>query len=213
MSWKKKLLSPIVWGNLLVMALVTVLIAIGVWIGLGKYTHHGEEIEVPDVEGKLIGDAEYTLEMLGLNAIVVDSTYDRSKPSGAIMMQLPKAGSRVKSGREIYLTINSKNSPMVALPDIADNCSLREAQERLRQLGFRVGPFEETDGDKDWVYGVKCQGRTIMAGERVPTDAVITLIVGSGHNEEDIFDYDDEESPSPTTPERDERGAENFDYE
>ena len=130
--------------------------------------------------------------MEGLVAVVVDSTYDHSKPSGAIMVQMPKGGSKVKSGREIYLTINSKNSPMVTLPDIADNCSLREAQERLRQLGFRVGPIEETDGDKDWVYGVKCQGRTIMAGERVPTDAVITLIVGSGHNEEDIFDYDEE---------------------
>lgn len=189
------MLSPILWGNLLAMALVTVLLIVGVWIGLGKYTHHGEEIIVPDVEGKLIGDVEYTLEMAGLQAVVVDSTYDRRRPSGAIMVQLPKAGSKVKSGREIYLTINSRESPTVSLPDIADNCSLREAQDRLRQLGFRVGPVEYTNGDKDWVYGVRCQGRTVMAGQRVPTDAVITLIVGSGASEEeDIFDYDDEET-------------------
>ena len=189
------MLSPILWGNLLVMALVTVLLIVCVWIGLGKYTHHGEEIIVPNVEGKLIGDVEYTLEMMDLQAVVVDSTYDRSRPSGAIMVQLPKAGSKVKSGREIYLTINSRESPTVSLPDIADNCSLREAQDRLRQLGFRLGPVEYTNGDKDWVYGVRCQGRTVMAGQRVPTDAVITLIVGSGTiEEEDIFDYDDEEA-------------------
>ena len=194
-EFKQKMLSPILWGNLLAMALVTVLLIVGVWIGLGKYTHHGEEIIVPDVEGKLIGDVEYTLEMAGLQAVVVDSTYDRRRPSGAIMVQLPKAGSKVKSGREIYLTINSRESPTVSLPDIADNCSLREAQDRLRQLGFRVGPVEYTNGDKDWVYGVRCQGRTVMAGQRVPTDAVITLIVGSGASEEeDIFDYDDEEA-------------------
>ncbi|MBQ7570881.1 MAG: PASTA domain-containing protein [Bacteroidaceae bacterium] len=194
-EFKQKMLSPILWGNLLAMALVTVLLIVGVWIGLGKYTHHGEEIIVPDVEGKLIGDVEYTLEMAGLQAVVVDSTYDRRRPSGAIMVQLPKAGSKVKSGREIYLTINSRESPTVSLPDIADNCSLREAQDRLRQLGFRVGPVEYTNGDKDWVYGVRCQGRTVMAGQRVPTDAVITLIVGSGASEEeDIFDYDDEET-------------------
>ena len=144
----------------------------------------------------------------------MDSTYDHTKPSGAIMVQTPKAGSRVKSGREIYLTINSKESPTVALPDIADNCSLREAQDRLRQLGFRVGPIEEIVGDKDWVYGVKCRGRMVMSGERVPTDAVITLIVGSGQNEEQIFDYDDdEESTLSTSPKEEEHGAETFDYE
>ena len=206
-EFKRKMLSPILWGNLLAMAVVTAVLFIILWMWLGKYTHHGEEIVVPNVEGKLIADAEYTLEMMDLQAIVVDSAYDHTKPSGAIMVQLPKAGSKVKSGREIYLTINSKQSPMVALPDIADNCSLREAQDRLRQLGFRIGPVEETDGDKDWVYGIKCQGRNVVAGERVPSDAVITLIVGNGaaedeedgalsgsHEDEDerseVFDYD-----------------------
>ena len=214
MNLNNKLLSPVIWGNLLAMVIVAVLLVLGVWFGLGMYTHHGEEIIVPDVVGKLIGDADYTLEMQGLEAVVVDSTYDHTKPSGAIMVQTPKAGSRVKSGREIYLTINSKESPTVALPDIADNCSLREAQDRLRQLGFRVGPIEEIVGDKDWVYGVKCRGRMVMSGERVPTDAVITLIVGSGQNEEQIFDYDDdEESTLSTSPKEEEHGAETFDYE
>ena len=194
MDWKKKLLSPVVWGNLLAMFAVIVLLIVCTWMWLGHYTHHGEEIEVPNVVGQLVGDAEYTLEMLELEAVVVDSTYDRSKPSGTIMIQHPKAGAKVKSGREIYLTINSKQSPSIALPDIADNSSLREAQDRLRQLGFRIGPIEYRNGDKDWVYGVKCQGRTVMTGERIPTDAPITLIVGSGQDEEEIFDYDDEEA-------------------
>ena len=196
MSLKKKLLSPIIWGNLLVMALAVVALSIGLWVGLDKYTHHGEEIMVPDVEGKLIGDAEYTLEMLDLVAVVVDSTYNRQLPSGAIMLQQPKGGSKVKSGREIYLTINSRESPTVGLPDIADNCSLREAEDRLRSLGFRLGPVEMVAGDKDWVYGVKCKGRTVMTGERIPTDAVLTLMVGNGVQEEEWFDYDDEEPDS-----------------
>lgn len=201
---KEKLKSPILWGNLLAMAVVTVILFFVVWTWLGIYTHNGEKITVPDVQGKPLADVEYTLEMMDLKAVVVDSVYDHTQPSGTVMSQLPKAGSQVKSGREIYLTINSKSSPLVALPDIADNCSLREAQDRLRQLGFRLGPVEETEGDKDWVYGVKCQGRMVMAGERVPNDAVITLIVGTGLEEQkdtlavespvednsDLFDYD-----------------------
>ena len=206
MSIIKKLTSPIIWGNLFLMALAIVALAIGLWVGLDIYTHHGEEIIVPDVEGKLIGDAEYTLEMLDLEAVVIDSTYNRSMPSGAIMMQQPKGGSKVKSGREIYLTINSRESPTVGMPDIADNSSMREAQDRLRSLGFRIGPVELVPGDKDWVYGVKCQGRTVMTGERVPTDAVVTLIVGNGVQEEDWFDYDDEDSLLMDSP--DEEGTE-----
>ena len=212
MSLIKKLFSPVIWGNLLVMALATVLLAIGVWVGLGIYTHHGEEVIVPDVQGKLIGDAEYSLTILGLEAVVVDSTYNRAIPSGAIMAQLPKGGSKVKSGREIYLTINSRESPSVSFPDIADNCSLREAQDRLRQLGFRMGPVEEVPGDKDWVYGVKCRGRLVMTGERVPTDAMITLVVGSGEQEEIFFDYDDEEEASPED-DSDEEKSETFNYD
>lgn len=207
----RKLLSPILWGNLFVMALVAVLLVMGAWIGLGYYTHHGEEISVPNVVGRLIGDAEYTLEMQGLVAVVVDSTYDHSKPSGAIMVQLPKPGSRVKSGREIYLTINSRESPTIALPDIADNCSVREAQERLRQLGFRIGPNEEIPGDKDWVYGVKCQGRMVMAGERVPTDAVITLIVGNSREEE--YDFGNDSTESTETVVETDGNEDVFDYE
>ena len=212
MSLIKKLFSPIIWGNLLVMVLATILLAIGVWVGLGIYTHHGEEVIVPDVQGKLIGDAEYSLAILGLEAVVVDSTYNRAIPSGAIMAQLPKGGSKVKSGREIYLTINSRESPTVSFPDIADNCSLREAQDRLRQLGFRMGPVEEVPGDKDWVYGVKCRGRLVMTGERVPTDAMITLVVGSGEQEEIFFDYDDEEEASPED-DSDEEKSETFNYD
>lgn len=213
MSIGKKLTSPIIWGNLFIMALAIVALAIGLWVGLDKYTHHGEEIIVPDVEGKLIGDAEYTLEMLDLEAVVVDSTYNRSMPSGAIMMQQPKGGSKVKSGREIYLTINSRESPTVGMPDIADNCSMREAQDRLRSLGFRIGPVEMVPGDKDWVYGVKCQGRMVMTGERVPTDAVVTLIVGNGIQEEDWYDYEDEDSLLMGSPDEDGTVARELDYD
>ena len=190
MGWGKKLLSPLIWGNLIAMMLVGMLIIAGVWTGLNRYTRHGEQIEVPDVGNKLIGDAEYTLEMEELKPVVVDSTFNRSLLSGTVVNQVPKPGTKVKAGRQIYLTINAKESPTVALPDIADNCSLREAQDRLRQLGFRLGPVEHVPGDKDWIYGVKCQGRLVHAGQRVPADAVITLLVGSDPGNEDDLDLD-----------------------
>ena len=104
----------------------------------------------------------------------------------------PVAGSKVKTGRTIYLTINTRNVPTLPIPDIADNCSLREAEARLKSLGFKLGPIEYAPGDKDWVLSVKCKGRNVVAGDRVEIDVPITLVVGN-NNDGIGDDFDDED--------------------
>ena len=111
MGFKQKLFSPLVWGNLLAMLLVVIAAIIGVWYFLSAYTHHGESIEVPNIVGHQESDARYRLEKIGLKAMVVDSAFNKQQPAGCVLDQLPAAGRRVKYGREIYLTINSGNTP------------------------------------------------------------------------------------------------------
>lgn len=189
MSLRSKFTSPIVWGNLLAMFLVIILIITGAWYFLSVYTHHGERIEVPQVIGHQEGDARYQLERLGLKALVVDSAYNKLKPAGCILEQTPAPGRKVKSGREIFLTINTERTPTMVLPDIADNSSLREAQAKLTAMGFKLGPVEYVSGDADWVYGVKCRGSNVYAGERVPIDVPLVLQVGKdSSNEFDEFE-------------------------
>ena len=65
MSLKEKLLSPIIWVNLLLMLLVMILLSIGVWIWLGKYTHHGEEIEVQSDFVLALNAKEFMLRQSG----------------------------------------------------------------------------------------------------------------------------------------------------
>ena len=113
----------------------------------------------------------------------------------------------VKSGREIYLVVNAASTPTLTLPDIADNSSLREAQAKLRAMGFKLGPVEYVAGDKDWVYGVKSRGRNVYAGERVPIDVPLVLQVGNTSYEElelDAFDELEEDSEEDTDPADDE---------
>lgn len=202
-DFKKKLLAPILWGNLLAMVLVTVAICFGLWMWMDRYTLHGEKISVPNVVGQYEASAVYQLETLGLEAVVADSGYNRQLPPGTILEQLPVAGSEVKSGRAVYLTVNSSSAPMLVMPDIADNCSMREAQARLSSLGFKLGPVEYISGDKDWVIAVKCHGRYVMRGERVPAESYITLVVGSGNDEDmaDTLDVEEEEVFLPTSAE------------
>ncbi len=204
MAFFRKMFGPVIWGNLLAMLVVAVGLLYGVKVWLDDYTRHGEVIEVPDVRGKTPLAAGNTLQIFGLRAEIADSSYDSSLPAGIIISQKPSPGSRVKEGREIQLTINSRTAPTMVVPDIAGNSSVREAQVRLEELGFRLGSVECVEGDAGWVYGMKCNGREIQNGEQVPIGATIVLLVGGklpsdtleeevesiDEGEEVVYDYD-----------------------
>ncbi len=164
---------------------------LGYW--LNGYTHLGEQIEVPDLTGKAPFEAEQMLEELGLRAMVSDSSYNKSLPRGVVLKQRPEAGAKVKSGRIVRLTINTNSAPTMALPDLAGNSSRREAEERLLGLGFQLGPTEYIDGDRDWVYAMRCDGRDVWNGERLPIGAVVTLVVGGEIERTDTADVGDSE--------------------
>ena len=190
-DFRKKLFSPYVYWNLIAMVLAGVLFCIGLWIWMVQYTKHGEIVEVPQVKWMMINDAEYALDELDLVTVVVDSAYVRKQPAGIVLEQKPAPGSRVKSGREIYLTINQKQTPMNTIPDIAGNCSRREAEARLRALGFKIGPMEFVPGDPDWVIALKVNGREVYTGERVPSDAPVVLVIGNSDNLTDEDEFGD----------------------
>ena len=186
----KKIFSPIVWGNLLAMCLFVALVITGFWYGTKVYTRHGEIITVPNVTRIQHEDAVLMLEQFELKAVVSDSGYNRNLAPGSVLMQQPIAGAEVKAGRKIYLTINSTSGPTLTMPDIADNCDVYEAEIRLRTMGFKIGPKEYAEGDKDWVLGVKCRGKEVRAGERVPAEAPIVLVVGNSLTEDEKWAED-----------------------
>lgn len=175
-----KFCSKFLFWNLIAMALVVILLVVGVNYGLDWYTHHGESIRVPNIEGMRIDKARETMEECGLEIVVTDSGYNRRLPADCVLTQSPGAGLTVKSGHTIYVTINSSNSPSVAIPDVVDNCSYREAEAKLISLGFKVLPPQYVTGEKDWVYGVSCNGRKVSTGERISIEQPLTLLVGSG---------------------------------
>jgi len=189
-EFRKKLFGPYVYWNLIAMVLAGIAFCIALWVWMITYTKHGESVEVPEVKGMIINDAEYALDELDLVAVVVDSAYVRKQPAGIVLEQKPAPGSKVKTGREIYLTINQKQTPTNTIPDIAGNCSRREAEARLRALGFKIGPMEFVPGDPDWVIALKVNGREVYTGERVPSDAPVVLVIGNSElgSEEDEFE-------------------------
>ena len=175
-----KFCSKFLVGNLIAMILVIIVLAVGVNYGLDWYTHHGEEIKVPNIEGMEISKARAMLEEKGLIVVVTDSGYNKRLPADCVLAQNPDAGLMVKTGHTIYIIVNSASSPTLAIPDVVDNCSYREAEAKLVSLGFKVLPPQYVTGEKDWVYGVSCNGRKVSAGERISIEQPLTLLVGSG---------------------------------
>lgn len=180
----RKLFSIYFIGNLAAMALVVVLIAFGLKFGLDIYTHHGEKITVPNLNHKLFSDANVVMEGLGLQLIVADTGYVKTLPPDCILSQTPEAGREVKEGRVVYVTINASHSPTLALPDIIDNSSYREAKAKLIAMGFQLGPPKFIAGEKDWVYAVTLDGQPLTTGQRVPQGAKLVIHVGDGLREE-----------------------------
>ena len=96
----------------------------------------------------------------------------------------------VKSGHTVYLTVNSPSSPTIAIPDVVDNSSYREAEAKLISLGFKLLPPKRILGERDWVYGVLCRGRQINSGDRVSIDTPLTLMIGNGqYGADEDIDY------------------------
>lgn len=190
----QKVFSKSILGNVLAMCLLTVLLIAGLSVFLEVYTRHGQEVTVPNLRGKSYEAAVSELEDLGLKAEVSDTGFVRTLPPDAVLDQSIHPGEKVKAGRIIEITINASSARAVAIPDIADNCSLREAEAKLKVIGFKLTAPKYVKGDKDWVYGIEVNGKNVVKGQRVSVDIPLTLVVGDGnvqdeYNGNDSLDY------------------------
>ena len=62
----KKIFSFRLWINLFAMIVFIVLLCLVLKFGIDIYTHHGEEISIPNIKHKNFADAEHILENAGI---------------------------------------------------------------------------------------------------------------------------------------------------
>lgn len=166
--------------NLAAMAAVVVAAVFITFRWIDNYTEHGIAIKVVDVTGMQEEEAIQILSKHDLIGITADHVFVKGVPTGEIISQRPAGNAKVKRGRKIYLTVSSGNHPMITVPDIADNSSLRQAESRLRAAGFQLTPHDTIDGELDWVYGIRYNGRELNGEEQIPEGSTLTLIIGGG---------------------------------
>lgn len=180
----KKRTLKVVAINLLAMVAVVVAVPAIVLAWLDSYTNNGEACRVPDICGMQLDEAKEVLRSHNLDLEIVDYKYKKGAAENEVVEQRPVANALVKEGRKIMLVMNSLNKPMVTLPSVKDNCSLREAEARLKASGFVISGILQQDGEKDWVYSVLCNGKELYNGENVARGSNLVLVVGNGNRPE-----------------------------
>ena len=169
--------------NLLLAVVVTCGLIYGTLKWLDKYTRHNEAVVVPDVKGLKMEEAAEFFKNSNLRYNVIDSVFSKEVEPGAIVELVPSAGSKVKEGRIVFITVNALTSQMATIPEVED-LSFRLAYALLKARGFEKIEIEYVPGDfKDLAVSVELRGRTLEKGEHVPLTAPLVLKVSSGEAE------------------------------
>ena len=166
--------------NLLLAVVVACALVFGTLKWLDSYTRHNEAVVVPDVKGLGMEEAAEFFKNSNLRYNVIDSVFSKDVKPGAIVELVPMAGSKVKEGRIVFITVNALTSQMATIPEVED-LSFRQAYALLRARGFESVEIEYVAGDfKDLAVSVELRGKTLEKGEHVPLTAPLVLKVSSG---------------------------------
>lgn len=133
-----------------------------------------EVLEIPDLTGKYVGDAEDILSKMGLDHIV-RTQEDDSVEQDKVIRTDPPAGQQVEQGTQVVLYVSrAKTDAVVKVPKVI-GYTLESATEKLTALGFVV-VSEEADSEE-------APGTVIeqtLANEYAKKGETITLTVSNG---------------------------------
>jgi beta-lactam-binding protein with PASTA domain len=157
------------------------------FVYLPNKTNHGETVTVPDLAGIHMDNVEQYVLQRNLRYEVEDSTYSDDFPPLTILKQYPPAGSKVKEGRKIFISVNRVQPPSVPVPDLVNQSSLRNAEAVLRSNELKRGNIDYKPSPfLNLVLEMYHNGQPIKAGERLPKGSVIDLVVGNGFSRSNI---------------------------
>lgn len=164
----------------IIIALVSVLFLGFFFVYLPFTTNHGQTITVPDLTKISLDEMRNVLSDRDLRYEVSDCTFVVGAQPLTVLAQYPRANTKVKEGRKIYVTVTKRVAPMVPMPKLLSMID-RSAELMLRSVGLEVG--ERTyvaDVAKNSVLRQLYNGKEITPGVPVPKGAKIDLEIGDG---------------------------------
>ena len=151
---------------------------------LNFFTRHGKYQTVPDFSGMTVEEAVKAGRKGKLRIEVNDSLYVPVYEGGIILDQNPNPGKEVKSGRRIFVTVNSFQQRMVKIPYVTD-FSLRQAKNNLEVVGLEIEKliFRE-DIAANYVLEERYKGEVVTSTSQIEGEvgSGVTLLVGMSGN-------------------------------
>lgn len=147
---------------------------------LPSYTNNGQSITVPNLQGISMDEIDEFITKRNLRYEINDSTYSEEYPPLTILKQYPKAGSKVKEDRKIFISVNRVTPPSVPVPELVElsltgaEAILKSNQLKKGKISYRASPFNNL------VLEMKFNDETIEAGTSVSKGSAIDLVIGNG---------------------------------
>ncbi len=163
---------------------LSIIIVLSILVWLKIYTHHGQAITVPNLTGLTGDEVNDVTSSRNLRFEIVDSVFSPEMPRGTVLKQNPRASSRVKKNRKIFLTMNAINPETVAMPQLV-GLSIRQARLALQNAGLSLGDIEyRPDYAINNVLQQMYNDSVINEGTEIGKGAVIGLVLGMGLSKE-----------------------------
>ncbi|TXF90901.1 PASTA domain-containing protein [Neolewinella aurantiaca] len=180
------LISGYFWKNALAALLFFVVCFFVLKMGLGLYTSHGQNVELPNFVDMPRTEAEALADDMGLSIKFEKGVFDPNRPAGLVVLQHPKAGSGVKKNRSVYLTVLSDEAPLIQLPGLVGNYDYTQYTNRLEdnadirsKIREQVyDPKQEENTILHFFYGdQKITDADLKAGVKVPQGSELEFVV------------------------------------
>lgn len=163
-------------GGALLALLILALIGGAVYVAV-KNPFGGTRL--PAVAGMSEAEAKAVLAELGLEPVTVGSENSDTVPGGQVLRSSPPAGSRVRDGGQVQLTL-SAGPRYVTVPSL-QGLTADRAKQTLLKFGLSVGRTE-TAHQRDVESGIVV-AQSPPAGERVDKGSLVTIHVNEQPSE------------------------------
>ncbi|AVM66698.1 Stk1 family PASTA domain-containing Ser/Thr kinase [Peptostreptococcaceae bacterium oral taxon 929] len=165
-----------------------------------------DSVEVPNIVGKTILDAESILYKYGLKLAEPSYEEDSEHEEGTIIRQEPSEGSVADKNSLIKVVVSKGNSNAIEVPDFVGR-NKDEVIKEITDLGlkYKITSKDSEDYDKDIVTE-----QSVTSGSTVQKDEVISLVVSKGRIEKPAEEENTENNDTnEKTKEEDKKPKEN----
>ncbi len=155
--------------NLIFIALFFIVIFFLVLAWLRMYTNHGQKLELPNFVDMSLTEASGIANEATFEIIVNDSVHIIGQPGGIIRDQNPKAGSKVKENRKVYVTTTKYIADQIKVSGLPSLYG-RDYERKSRELGFMdlntsVKDYIYDPGEPNHILEVYYKGKKIVSRE------------------------------------------------